>query len=330
MEYRFLGRTGVKVSRLVFGTMGFGGDSDEAGSAAIYGRCRDAGINLFDTADVYQGGRSEEILGRLMKGHRDEVIVAGKAYFPTGKDVNARGTSRFHLVHAVDASLKRLKSDRIDLFYLHRFDDATALDETLRATDDLVRAGKILYVAASNFAAWQVMKANGICGKDRLSPLVAIQPMYNLVKRQAEVELLPMAEAEQLAVFSYSPLAGGILSGKYAHGASPSGARMTHNRMYQVRYADQANYQTAEAVAGIAQELGKHPASVAIAWVMSHPAITAPIIGARNLEQLEPGLAALDVAMTPELRSRIGALFPAPPPATDRNEEKSSHNYGSR
>lgn len=331
MEYRWLGRTGVKVSRLVFGTMGFGGESDEAASAVIYGRCRDFGINLYDCADVYQAGRSEEILGRLTRGHRDEVVLASKAYFPTGRDPNARGASRYHLVRAVEASLKRLKTDRLDLYYLHRFDDETALEETLRALDDLVRSGKVLYLGASNFAAWQVMKANGLADRHGRAPFVAIQPMYNLVKRQAEVELLPMAQSEGLAVFSYSPLGGGLLSGKYKKGSSgPAGSRLTLNKMYQTRYAHPGYWEAAEGLTALAEERGVHPVSLAVAWVMAHPGITAPILGARGLEQLEPALAAAEVEMTPELYARLSALFPAPPPATDRNEETSAHHYGAR
>ncbi|MBK6683826.1 MAG: aldo/keto reductase [Deltaproteobacteria bacterium] len=332
MDYRWLGRTGVKISRLVFGTMGFGGESDEAGSAVIYGRCRDLGINLFDCADVYQAGRSEEILGRLSRGHRDEVVLASKAYFPTGRDPNARGASRYHLVRAVEGSLKRLKTDRIDLYYLHRFDEETALDESLRALDDLVRAGKILYLGASNFAAWQVMKANGLAERAGRSPFVALQPMYNLVKRQAEVEILPMAQSEGLAVFSYSPLGGGLLTGKYKKGGGGgvTGSRLSQNKMYQTRYGSPAYWEAAEALSTLAEKLGHHPVSLAVAWVMAHPGITAPILGARSLEQLEPALAALNVEMTPELYAQIGALFPSPPPATDRNEETSNHNYGAR
>ena len=178
---RFLGKTGVKVSPVALGAMAFGGDADEGTAWQIYRAARDAGINFIDTADVYNEGRSEEFLGRFMRGERDDIVLATKAYFPTGAGANARGSSRFHLVRAVEASLRRLQTDRIDLFYLHRFDDATDLGETLRALDDLVRAGKILYPACSNFAAWQVAHALGLAALKGFAPLVAIQPMYNLV-----------------------------------------------------------------------------------------------------------------------------------------------------
>jgi aryl-alcohol dehydrogenase-like predicted oxidoreductase len=327
MQYRFVGRTGVRVSSLAFGTMSF---VDEPTSAALFGRARDAGINLFDCADVYEQGRSEELLGKLVAGSRDQVVITTKAYFPTGDDPNARGTSRYHLVRAVEASLRRLATDRIDLFFLHRFDDITALDETLRALDALVQSGKILYPAVSNFAAWQTQKALGMAALHDWAPIVATQPMYNLVKRQAEVEILPLAQAEQIGVLSYSPLAGGLLSGKYGVGRAPSTGRLLDNKMYATRYADPINYQVAERFTSLAAELGHHPASLAIAWVAAHPAMTAPIIGARDLDQLEPCLRAADVPMDAELYARISALSPAPPPATDRNEEATAHNYGGR
>lgn len=330
MELRFLGKTGVKISALSFGTMSFGADADEEMSAAMFGRCRDAGVNTFDCADVYAKGRSEEILGRLIKSCRDEVIITSKAYFPTAKNANARGSSRYHLVRAVEASLRRLKTDRIDVFFLHRFDDDTDLEETLRAVDDLVHQGKILYPAASNFAAWQVMKANGICSRRGLAPLVCIQPMYNLVKRQAEVELLPMAASERIGVMSYSPLGGGLLTGKYGPTTRPDSGRLVDNKMYRTRYGDAANYDTAERFVALATEHGHHPASLAVAWVASHPAITSAIVGARNIEQLGPSLDAANIDIGDTLYAQIAALTPTPPPATDRNEETSAHNYGAR
>jgi aryl-alcohol dehydrogenase-like predicted oxidoreductase len=326
----FLGRTGVKVSRLCFGTMSFGGDADEATSAALFARCREAGINFFDCANIYSGGRAEEILGRLAEPCRDDLVLTSKAYFPTGPDVNARGSSRRHLTLAVEASLKRLRTDRIDLFFLHRFDERTPLEETLRAVEDLVRAGKILYAGASNFAAWQVMKALGIAALRGYSPLVCLQPMYNLVKRQAEVELLPMAQAENLGVISYSPLGGGLLSGKYAPGAAPQGTRLTSNPMYKVRYGDERMPETAARFSALAREHGFAPAALAVAWVASHPAVTAPIIGARNTAQLEESLQATALPMTPELRAAVSALTPEPPPATDRNDERGAASLNAR
>jgi aryl-alcohol dehydrogenase-like predicted oxidoreductase len=322
MEYKLLGATGVKVSALCFGVMSFGGDADEPTSAAMFERCREAGINFFDCANVYAGGRSEEILGKLIAPCRDEVIITSKVFGATGPDINARGTSRRHIRAAVEASLKRLNTDYIDIYFLHQFDQNTPLEETLHALDDLVRAGKILYPAASNFAAWQVAKALGISAREGWARFECIQPMYNLVKRQAEVEILPMAQSEKLGVISYSPLGGGLLSGKYGAARRPEAGRLVENQMYQTRYRESLYYDVAERFTAFAQERDLNPASLAVAWVAGHPAVTAPIIGARNLGQLEGSLKALEIAMTPEFRAEIAALSPAPPPPTDRSEER--------
>jgi aryl-alcohol dehydrogenase-like predicted oxidoreductase len=322
MEYKLLGNTGVKVSSLCFGTMSFGGDADEKISAAMFNRCREVGINFFDCANVYAKGRSEEILGKLIAPCRDEVIITSKVYGQTGTDINARGASRRNIRNAVEASLKRLNTDYIDVYFLHHFDQDTPIEETLRALDGLVRAGKILYPAASNFAAWQVAKALGSSAKEGLARFECIQPMYNLVKRQAEVELLPMAQAEKLGVIPYSPLGGGLLSGKYGATKRPEAGRLMENQMYQARYGEVLYYEVAERFTRFARERDLEPASLAVAWVASHPAVTAPIIGARNLDQLEGSLKSLEIKMTPEFRADISALSPEPPPATDRSEEK--------
>src|SRR4026209_2517210 len=190
MDFRPLGRTGVRVSHLCFGTMSFGGDADEATSARMYSACREAGINFYDTADQYNKGRSEEILGELMRGHRDELVIGTKSYNPTGEDVNARGNSRRHIARAIEKSLKRLQTDRIDILYLHQQDPLTPADESMRALEDLVRSGKVLYPALSNHAAWQTQLALDLQERHGWARLQAVQPMYNLVKRQAEVEIL--------------------------------------------------------------------------------------------------------------------------------------------
>lgn len=330
MQYRYLGNTGIKVSMLCYGTMSFGGDADEATSSALFHRCREAGINFFDTANVYQGGFSEMILGKLIANCRDEVVISSKFYFPAGSDINAGGASRRHMRLAVEASLKRLNTDHLDLYFIHRFDENTGLEETLRGLDDLVGQGKILYPAASNFAAWQVEKALGISARSGFAPFVCLQPMYNLVKRQAEVELLPMAQAENLAVVPYSPSAGGLLTGKYSKEQHPEKGRLVENKMYQVRYGEDGYLDTAERFTEFARQHGFEPVSLAVAWVAAHPAVTAPIVGARNVPQLEGALKAVDIKMTPELRAEISALSPEPPPATDRNEERTSFNYGVR
>jgi len=318
MNYRPLGRTGIRVSQLCLGTMPFGGDADEAASAKMYRAARELGINFFDTADQYSKGRSEEILGELVRGHRDEVVIATKFFNPIGTDVNARGGSRRHAARAVEASLKRLGTDRVDILYLHQTDPHTPIEETLRAMEDLVRAGKVIYPALSNHAAWVTQRA--LDHQERLgwARLQAIQPMYNLVKRQAEVEILPMAQANGLGVFPYSPAGGGLLSGKYVEKQS---GRLTTNKMYTDRYGEGWMHEVAAKFAAYCKEKGWHPMSVAVAWVAAHPAVTAPIIGARSLEQLQASLDSLKIPMTPELRAEIGELSRTPPPATDRSEE---------
>lgn len=327
MKYKDLGNTGVKVSELCFGTMSFGAEADEKTSAEMFAYCREKGINIFDCADLYARGRSEEILGRLIKDCREEVLITSKVYFPTGPDINAMGANRRHIMYAVESSLRRLGTDRIDIYFIHRFDDITPLEETLRALDDLVHQGKVLYLGLSNFAAWQVEKAIGLTALHGWAPVACIQPMYNLVKRQAEVEILPMAQAEKLGVLAYSPLAAGLLSGKYGKDRKPASGRLVENKIYQTRYGEEWVYEVAEKFTEFARQHGYNPVSLAIAWVGSHPAVTAPIIGARNVEQLKDAIAAVEIEMTEELRKEISRLSPEPPPATDRSEEKTEVHF---
>ena len=321
MEYVTVGGTGVRVSPLCFGTMSFGSDADEATSGEMFARCRDAGINFFDTANVYGDGASEnEILGKLIAGSRDDLVIASKVFFPTGTDVNAGGLSRRHVTRAVEDSLARLGTDRLDFYFVHNFDERTPIEETVRTLDDLQAQGKILYPAVSNWAAWQIATALGVAAREHLARFELIQPMYNLVRRQAEVEILPLAQAANLGVISYSPLGGGLLTGKYGSGKRPGGGRLVESQLYIDRYALDSDYATADAFTAFAAKAGIRPATLAVAWALAHPAVTAPIIGARNLGQLADSLAALDVAMTADLRAEISALSVTPAPATDRTE----------
>jgi aryl-alcohol dehydrogenase-like predicted oxidoreductase len=319
MKTKLLGRTGVSVSQLCFGTMSFGGDADEATSAAMYKAVRDAGINFFDCADEYNKGKSEEILGRLAKTHRDNLVLTTKCFSPHSDDINARGSSRRHVVRAVERSLRRLQTDRIDVLFLHKFDSLTPIEEMMRGLEDVVRAGKVLYPAVSNWSAWQTQRAVDIQERNNWARLQVIQPMYNLVKRQAEVEILPMAQDNGIGVMPYSPAAAGLLSGKYLGQAS---GRLKTNKMYGVRYGEAWTFEVAEKYVAFCKQRNLHPVSAAIAWVGAHPAITAPIIGARNLDQLKDSLAAVKIDMTPELRAEIADLSRTPPPATDRLEEQ--------
>ena len=321
MNYVHLGKTGMKVSQLCFGTMSFGAEADDKMSGKMFHRCREAGINFFDCADAYGKGTAEKILGQLTSGCRDEIVLTTKVFEPMSSAVNDRGLSRRHIVAAVEASLKRLKTDRIDIYFAHKFDAHTDMEQILYAFEDLVRGGKIIYTAVSNWAAYQIATALGISRKERIAEFQCIQPMYNLAKRQAEVELLPLAQTENLGVIPYSPLGGGLLTGKYGVGYKPDEGRLVDVGYYSKRYSLDQYYQTADRFASHARERGVNPATLGVAWVMAHPAVTAPIIGARNLEQLDTSLAAVDLDMTPEWRAEITALSPAPPPATDRLEE---------
>lgn len=322
MKYKLLGKTGVQVSSLCFGTMSFGGPSDKGTSKDMFKRCREAGINFFDCANIYNKGAAEEILGECIKDCRNELVITSKVFGQMDSDINSRGLSRRHIQQAVNDSLKRLGTDRIDIYFIHQFDKLTPIEETLRALDDLVHTGKILYIGVSNWAAWQIEKGLGISAREGLSSFACIQPMYNLTKRQAEVEILTMAAEEKLGVITYSPLGGGLLSGKYSTTIRPESGRLVENEMYGKRYGDQVYYEIAERFTSYTKERGLHPATLAVAWVMSNPAVTAPIIGARNVEQLEVSLAAAELDMTPEWREEISSLSIAPPPATDRSEER--------
>jgi aryl-alcohol dehydrogenase-like predicted oxidoreductase len=307
MEYKLLGQTGVKVSQLCFGTMSFGGDADASESAKMYAACRQAGINFFDCADAYSRGAAEGILGNLIANERDDLIITSKCFVPTGEDINARGANRRHIVRAVEASLNRLKTDRLDVLFIHRWDNTTPLEETLRA---------------SNYSAWQIAKGNGISERMGWPRFDVIQPMYSLVKRQAESEIFSLAQAENLGVITYSPVGGGLLSGKYGSEKRPDRGRLTSNKEYISRYGENWVFETAGRFTDLANARGVHPVSLAVAWAATHPAVTCPIIGARNLEQLMPSLEAPDIDMSEELRAEISRLGRTPPPATDRLEEQ--------
>jgi len=315
MQYTVLGSTGARVSRICFGAMSFGNEADEHTSAAIFHRCLEAGVNFFDSADVYAGARSEEILGRLIRGRRDELVITSKVGMGKGGNL-----SREHILAAVERSLRRLGTDRIDVYFCHRFDADTSVEQTLEAMDHLVRSGKVVHVGVSNWAAWQVALALGHSALHGWAGIQVLQPMYNLLKRTAEIEILPLAADRRLGVITYSPLAGGILTGKYPGPGQATEGRLKANRMYQARYREASNFEIARSLADLAGRWGVHPATLAVAWVKSHPAVTAPIIGARNVGQLEPSLAAGDYELSPQQRAELSALTPPVPPHHDRTE----------
>jgi aryl-alcohol dehydrogenase-like predicted oxidoreductase len=322
MRYVRFGQTGIKVSEICLGTMTFGNEADEDLSRRIMDRAFEAGVNFFDTADIYTRGTTEQIVGRWLKERREAIVLATKVHFPTGKGVNERGSSRLHILRGVEASLKRLQTDHIDVLYLHHWDEETPLAESLGAMDHLVRQGKVHYVAVSNFSAWQTVKAIECAKSNDFAPVCALQPMYSLVKRVAEVEILPMAAHEGIAVCPYNALAAGLLTGKYNRGET---GRITVHPMYAERYKDPSYLETAAKFCAYAKKCGVTPAALAVAWVVSHRAVTSALVGARNVEQLEQALASQDISLTPDEREEISALSPAPPLPTDREPPVAMH-----
>lgn len=314
MEYRPLGRTGVQVSPLCLGAMMFGGKTSPADSAAIIDRALDAGINFIDTANVYNQGRSEEAVGEALQrnGQRQRVILATKVHGRMGDDPNAMGNTRRHIIEQCEASLRRLKTDWIDLYQVHRPQPGVPIDETLRALDDLVRAGKVRYIGSSTFAAWQLVESLWVSKEYRLERFVCEQPPYNLLDRRIERELIPMAQAYGLALIPWSPLAGGLLTGKYHRNAPPPGdsryANLDANPMYRRRLND-AIWDVIEPLEELAREKGTTISRLALAWCMHQPGITSPIIGPRTMAQLEDNLAALEVAITDEDRRAIDRII---------------------
>ena len=316
MEYRPFGRTGVKVSSLTLGCMMFGGKTGPEDSYAIIDRAIDAGINVLDTANVYSRGRSEEVTGQALRrnGKRDRVFLATKVHGRMDDDdPNAAGTSRRHIVEQCEASLRRLGTDWIDLYQLHRPRPEIAIDETLRALDDLVTSGKVRYIGTSTFAAWQVVEALWASRDLGLHRFVSEQPPYNILDRRVERELLPMARTYGIATIPWSPLAGGLLTGKYTRDQpTPPGTRFADvdtNPVYRSRYVEGV-FDVAEGITALADAKGCAPSQLALAWCVNQPGVTSPIIGPRTMDQLEDNLAALDVALTDDDRATIDRLVP--------------------
>ena len=315
MDYRPLGRTGIRVSPLCLGAMMFGGKTSPADSAAIIDRALDAGINFIDTANVYNQGRSEEAVGEALQrnGRRSQVILATKVHGRMGEDPNAMGNTRRHIIEQCEASLRRLKTDWIDLYQVHRPQPDVPIDETLRALDDLVRSGKVRYIGSSTFAAWQLVESLWVAKEYRLERFVCEQPPYNLLDRRIERELLPMAQAYGFGIIPWSPLAGGLLTGKYRRDAPPPEdsryANLDANPLYRRRMND-AIWDVIEPLETLAREKGTTLSRLALAWCMHQPGVTSPIIGPRTMEQLEDNLGALEVTITDEDRKAIDRIIP--------------------
>ncbi len=319
MRHVRLGRTGLSVSRLCLGTMTFGLQCDEAASVAILDRAAAGGITFLDTADVYPlgggldtVGRTEEIIGRWIEKRRHEFIIATKCFGIMGARPWDRGNSRKHVLDAIEGSLRRLRTDYVDLYQLHHPDPETPIDETLQALDDVVRSGKARYIGCSNFHAWQVARALGRSEALGVARFDSVQPRFNLLFRQIERELLPLCQADGLGVIPYNPLAGGFLSGKHRREAGPTaGTRFTVGsaaRRYQERYWHEREFATVEALRPLAAEAGLSLTRLAVAWVLAHPAITAPIVGASRPEQLDDVLPAVEKDLDAGLKARLDEL----------------------
>ncbi|WP_322071104.1 aldo/keto reductase [Paraburkholderia bannensis] len=317
MQYRRFGQTGLSVSRLCLGTMTFGLQTEEDVSRLILDKAADAGVNFIDTADVYplgggetHAGRTEEIVGRWLKGRRERFILATKAVGKVGPSPWDQGASRKHLLDAIDNSLRRLGTDYVDLYQLHSDDANTPLDETLEALDTIVRTGKARYIGVSNFLAYRLARALGRADVLRVARFVSVQPRYNLLFRQIERELLPLANEEGLAVIPYNPLAGGLLTGKYRHDSKPGEGRFSQSvgvagSMYQDRYWHQREFESVEQLRSIAEQAGQSLTTASVAWVLANPLVTSALIGASRPEQLDASIAAAGLELDPELKAKL-------------------------
>jgi len=323
MEYRQLGRSGLRVSTVTLGTMGFGGTGwaspvgqiDVEGARKQVGLARDAGVNLFDTADVYSSGLSEEILGKALGADRDEVLVATKVRMPMGDGPNDAGLSRHHVIRGAEDSLRRLGTDYIDLYQVHEWDGLTPLEETLQALNYLVQSGKVRYVGCSNYAAWQLMKALWIADREGLTPFVSNQLYYSLQARDIENEIVPVAVDQGIGILVWSPIAGGLLSGKYRRGVdAPAGSRHLTEWNEPPVYDEDKLYDTIEELVAIGADRGVSAAQVALAYTMGKPAVTSVIVGARTEDQLADNLAAAELSLSDDEVARLDEVSAQPLP----------------
>ena len=312
MQYRALGRTGLKVSQLCLGTMMFGGKTDEQESFRVIDHAMNEGVNFIDTADVYAGNESERILGKALagEGKRDNIILATKFNFANPADRNAKGLSRRHVINACDASLKRLNTEWIDLYQMHRCSSAIPIDETLRALDDLVKAGKIRYVGGSMFPAWRIVESLWVAKELGLNRLICEQPAYHLLDRTAEREVIPAAQSFGMAIIPWGPLCGGLLSGKYNRDEQVEGARWQDGKDNANRRATDHTWEVLDFLKAMASDKGCSMSQLALAWNMAQPGVTAPIIGPRTFAQVEDNLQAVHVELTEEDLARIDDLVP--------------------
>ena len=321
MEYRQLGRSGLRVSTITLGTMGFGGSGwaapvgqiDVEGARRQIGLARDAGVNLFDTADVYSSGTSEEILGAALGSARDEVLIATKVRMPMGDGPNDAGLSRHHIIRGAEASLRRLGTDYIDLYQVHEWDGQTPLEETLHALDHLVQSGKVRYIGCSNYAAWHLMKALWVADRERVQSFVSQQVYYSLQNRDIEDEIIPVAIDQGVGILVWSPIAGGLLSGKYRRGVdAPAGSRHLTEWSEPPVHDEDKLYDTIEELVAIGGDHGVSAAQVALAYTIAKPAVTSVIVGARTEEQLSDNLAAAELTLGAAELERLDAVSASP------------------
>lgn len=309
MQYRSMGNSGLRVSEVGLGTNQFGGKVDQRGVNDIIDAALDHGVNLIDTADVYRSGRSEETLGKALKGRWDRVVLATKVYGNTGDGPNDHGASRYHMMEAVEASLRRLQTDHIDLYQLHRWDEETPIEETLRTLDDLVAAGKVRYIGASNFAAWQLARANTLAEFKGWTPFVTIQNHYHMLERGIEDEVLPYCRAFNVGILPYFPLAGGFLTGKYEQGTpAPAGSRGEDNSYVQSYMTDE-NYTIVEKLTAWAEDRGRTMAQLAHAWLLSRPQVCSVISGATKVSQVEENVRSAEWDLSEEALSQVNGVL---------------------
>lgn len=311
MEYRQLGNSGLRVSVIGMGTNQFGGKVDQAGVNAIIGAALDLGVNLIDTADVYTKGRSEETLGVALAGKWDKVVLATKVYIATGNGPNDYGASRYHIMNGVEASLRRLGTDYIDLYQIHRYDVTTPKEETLRALDDLVRSGKVRYIGASNYAAWQLAEANTLAELRGWSPFVSVQNHYHMLERELERDVLPYCTARKVGILPYFPLAGGFLTGKYRRGeAAPAGSR-GESSAYVQKYMTDSNYAKLETLGAWAQARDRSMADLAHAWLLAKPAVSSVISGVTSVAQVEANVRSGEWSLSADELAEVNQVLDA-------------------
>lgn len=309
MDYRNVGNSGLRVSEIGLGTNQFGGKVDLQDTKNIISAAVEAGVNLIDTADIYQNGRSEEFIGKAIKGKRDQVLIASKVYYPTGEGPNQKSASFQHIMNGVEASLQRLGVDTIDLYQIHHWDDRTPIEETMRALDLLIQTGKVRYIGASNFNAWQLTRANAVAELRGWARFISIQPHYNMFVRDIEKELIPACEYLKIGIFPYFPLAGGFLTGKYLEGQEPPQGSRGESSQYVRQFMSRENFQVLQKLKEFSQQRGHTINHLAHAWLLAHPMVSSVISGATRVEHVLDNTSSADWSLTPEEFEQVESIL---------------------